>query len=228
MITIRHCRDINSCPFSTYFRQFHPFPHYLSPLYENKTTTFRLVYYSRIIPVFRKLLFPSSNKNIAMSQPPTVQITGVPPVLEANHERILDLEKKARETHELWISIRQIMGSLQMQKFGKPFEVFKRIYEFVLRSSDIADCGEPCVSLGGPLIHLRLTPPQRTEDVYLRALALLEAEAAEGEDQRVRAANAVKRAREETEAEYEERKAAGKAEREKRVKEYVKERVGTR
>ena len=75
---------------------------------------------------------------------------------------------------------------------------------------------------------MRLTPPQRTEDVYLRALALLEAEAAEGEDQRVRAANAVKRAREETDAEYEERKAAGKAEREKRVNEYVKERVGTR
>jgi hypothetical protein len=91
-----------------------------------------------------------------MSQPPAVQITGVPPVLEANHEIILELEKKARETHELWINIHQIMGVLQMQKFGNPFEVFQRVYVFVLRSSHIADCGEACVRLGGPLIHLRL------------------------------------------------------------------------
>jgi hypothetical protein len=56
----------------------------------------------------------------------------------------------------------------------------------------------------------------------------MEAEVAEGEDQRARAANTVKRAREQTEAEYEERIAAVKAKVEKRVNEYVKERVGTR
>jgi hypothetical protein len=56
----------------------------------------------------------------------------------------------------------------------------------------------------------------------------MEAEVAEGEDQRARAADAVKRAREETEAEYEEWIAAVKAEVDERVREYVKERVGTR
>jgi hypothetical protein len=147
MNTIRHCRDINSRPFLINFRQFTHFAiiyHHCTNI-QPPPIVFSIVDVPPAVPVFQESLII----NIAMSQPPTVQITGVPPVLEASHERILELEKKARATHELWISICKIMEVLQLQKFGTPLEVFKRIYEFVLRSLDIADCGEPCVSLGG-------------------------------------------------------------------------------
>lgn len=71
--------------------------------------------------------------------------------------------------------------------------------------------------------HSRLISQQRFDAVFYRAMALMEANVVEGEDQKTRAANAVRRARMETKAEYEARKAAKRTDLERRdMKQYLR------
>lgn len=147
-----------------------------------------------------------------------------PQVPVVSHETILEIEAKARETYKISVNLCKITSVLNLKDFGKPIEVVTRINEFALRSSDIAVCGESCVSEDDS-VHMifKLNNQQRLDNVFFRAVALMEAETVEGVDQRVLAANAVRRAWIETRAEYEVRKAARVAEKEKRdMKTHIK------
>jgi hypothetical protein len=140
-----------------------------------------------------------------MSQPQAASVAG-PVVTETqlpavSHETILEIEAKARETYKISVDLCKLTSVLSLKDFGKPIEVVRRTNEFALRSSDISVCGESCVSENDSIhVIFKLTHQQRLDDVFFRAMALMEAETVEGLDQRVRAANAVRRARIETRA----------------------------
>lgn len=163
-----------------------------------------------------------------MSQPQAASVVAPvatePHVLVVSHENILEIEAKARETYKISVNLCKITSVLNLKDFGKPLEVVIRINEFALRSSDVAVCGESCVSENDSIhVIFKLIHQQRLDDVFFQAMALMEAEAVEGVDQRVRAANAVRRARIETWVEYEVRKAVRVAEKEKRdMRTYIK------
>lgn len=183
----------------------------------------------------------AGNKNIAMSQPianpapvaspaptdapikqpVTMQVAAPvavkPQIPEVSHDRILKLEEKTRETYRISVELCKATSVLDLKEFGKPIDVLRRINEFALRSSDIAVSGESCVSQKSTaFITIKLTYQQRPDDVFFRAIALMEAEVVGDGDQRARAANAVRRARIETRAEHEVWRALRMADQEKR------------
>ena len=85
-----------------------------------------------------------------MSQSTAAQTTATPQAQLVSHEMIHDLENQAQEAYNLALTVRNIRSMHELANFGDPLRVLHGITEFALRSSDIAVCGESCVSLGGP------------------------------------------------------------------------------
>ena len=118
---------------------------------------------------------------------------------------ILAAETKAKETYAISDDLFNGWTVIELWEYGTPAEILKRVNDFGIFSSDIAVSGESCVSSTSLSGLSKLTLCQRNADIFWRAMALLEAQAAVGEGRKAKARNAVRRARADLQAEYEER-----------------------
>ena len=151
-----------------------------------------------------------------MSQPLRVPVTAGPQSKEVGHATILAHEKAARETFGISEDLHNGTTVHGLPDKPNPNDVLKKVNDFGILSSDLAVCGESIVSLQRSSVVQILTNNKRSENVFFRAIALLEAAAVDGNNRKDRAVNAVRRARVETKAEYEARKVARKAAKEKK------------
>jgi hypothetical protein len=120
---------------------------------------------NRLTPVV-----PASTKvpirTLAASQA-AVTVVIKPQGQDVSHETILEIEKKTRETYNISEKLCNITSVLALQEFGNPMDVFKRINNFALRSSDIPTSGESCVSRDdtAPVV-IKLICQQRPDNVF--------------------------------------------------------------
>lgn len=81
-----------------------------------------------------------------MPQPQEAPAISKPQVQDVSHATVLEIEERARETYTISEAVYHVSSILELQQYGKPIEILRRVNKFGLLASDIAVCAESCVS----------------------------------------------------------------------------------